>query len=127
LRHFVVDTKNFSFSLMTENTLGKKWLMVYSFSSFVYYLSININYLNLLYSIFKSLFLSSSSSIFYGFIFLLITCNFEIFLCIYTSKTAKIHLLSIITMFTFSLLTIKYILDNNYLKKNFIILFMIEF
>ena len=36
LRHFVVDTKNFSFSLMTENTLGKKWLMVYSFSSFVY-------------------------------------------------------------------------------------------
>ena len=114
LRHFVVDTKNFSFSSMTENTLGKKWLMVYSFSSFVYYLSININYLNLLYSIFKSLFLSSSSSIFYGFIFLLITCNFEIFLCIYTSKTAKIHLLSIITMFTFSFILFVTIIKGIY-------------
>ena len=113
LRHFVVDTKNFSFSRMTENTLGKKWLMVYSFSSFVYYLSININYLNLLYSIFKS-FLSASSSIFYGFIFLLITCNFEIFLCIYTSKTRKIHLLSIITMFTFSFILLVTIIKGIY-------------
>jgi len=113
LRHFVVDTKNFSFSLMTENTLGKKWLMVYSFSSFVYYLSININYLNLLYSIFKSFF-SSSSSIFYGFIFLLISCNFEIFLCIYTSKTTKMHLLSIITMFTFSFILIVTIIRGIY-------------
>jgi amino acid permease len=114
LRHFVVDTKNFSFSLMTENTLGKKWLMVYSFSSFVYYLSININYLNLLYSIFKSLFISSSSSIFYGFIFLLISCNFEIFLCIYTSKTTKMHLLSIITMITFSFILLVTIIKGIY-------------
>ena len=98
---------------MTENTLGKKWLMVYSFSSFVYYLSININYLNLLYSIFKSFF-SSSSSIFYGFIFLLISCNFEIFLCIYTSKTTKMHLLSIITMFTFSFILIVTIIRGIY-------------
>ena len=99
---------------MTENTLGKKWLMVYSFSSFVYYLSININYLNLLYSIFKSLFISSSSSIFYGFIFLLISCNFEIFLCIYTSKTTKMHLLSIITMITFSFILLVTIIKGIY-------------
>ena len=112
LRHFVVDTKNFSFSLMTENTLGKKWLMVYSFSSFIYYLSININYLNLLYSIFKSLFYSSS--IFYGFIFLLTSCSFEIFLCIYTSKTTKMHLLSIITMFTFSFILLVTIIRGIY-------------
>ena len=56
LRSFVVDTKYFSFSLMTELTLGKKWLMIYSFSSFIFYLSININYLTLIYSIFKSSF-----------------------------------------------------------------------
>ena len=66
LRSFVVDTKYYSYSLMTETTLGKKWLMVYSFSSFIYYISVNINYLSLLYSLFKSTFVSHSS--FYGFI-----------------------------------------------------------
>ena len=102
LRSFVVDTKYYSYSLMTETTLGKKWLMVYSFSSFIYYISVNINYLSLLYSLFKSTFVSHSS--FYGFIFLLITCSIEIFLCLYTSKTAKINLLSLITMFSFAII-----------------------
>jgi amino acid permease len=100
LRSFVVDTKNFSFSSITDKTLGKKWLMLYSFFSFIYYLSININYMSLLYSIFKSLFIDDQT--FYGFIFLLVSCNFEIFLCLYTSKTAKMHLLSIITMISFA-------------------------
>ena len=104
LRSFVVDTKYYSYSLMTETTLGKKWLMVYSFSSFIYYISVNINYLSLLYSLFKSTFVSHSS--FYGFIFLLITCSIEIFLCLYTSKTAKINLLSLITMFSFAIIII---------------------
>ena len=104
LRSFVVDTKNFSFSSITDKTLGKKWLMLYSFSSFIYYLSININYMSLLYSIFKSLFIDDQT--FYGFIFLLVSCNFEIFLCLYTSKTAKMHLLSIITMFSFAIIVL---------------------
>jgi amino acid permease len=104
LRSFVVDTKNFSFSSITDKTLGKKWLMLYSFSSFIYYLSINLNYMSLLYSIFKSLFIDDQT--FYGFIFLLVSCNFEIFLCLYTSKTAKMHLLSIITMFSFAIIVL---------------------
>ena len=104
LRSFVVDTKNFSFSSITDKTLGKKWLMLYSFSSFIYYLSININYLSLLYSIFKSLFIDNQT--FYGFIFLLVSCSCEIFLCLYTSKTAKMHLLSIITMLSFAFIVL---------------------
>ena len=104
LRSFVVDTKNFSFSSITDKTLGKKWLMLYSFSSFIYYLSINLNYMSLLYSIFKSLFIDDQT--FYGFIFLLVSCSSEIFLCLYTSKTAKMHLLSIITMFSFAIIVL---------------------
>ena len=102
LRSFVVDTKYFSYSLMTEKTLGKKWLMVYSFSSFIYYLSVNLNYLSLLYSIFKSSFVAHSS--FYGYIFLLVTCSIEIFLCLYTSKASNLNLLSLITMFSFTII-----------------------
>ena len=37
LRSFVVDTKYFSFSLMTETILGSKWLTIYAFSSFIIY------------------------------------------------------------------------------------------
>ena len=110
LRSFVVDTKYFSFSLMTETTLGKKWLMVYSISSFIYYISININYLSIIYSIFRSFFLAHSTL--YGFIFLLVTCSIEIFLCLYTSKTAKINLLSLITMFNFFIIVIVIIIEG---------------
>ena len=102
LRSFVVDTKYFSYSSMTERILGKKWLMIYSFSSFIYYLSVNINYKSLLYSLFESSFVSHSK--FYGFVFLLLTCSMEIFLCLYTSKTSKINLLSLITMFNYTLI-----------------------
>ena len=124
LRSFVVDTKYFSFSLMTETTLGKKWLMVYSFSSFVYYLSINISYLSIIYAIFRSFFLTHSTLI--GFIFLLVTGSIEIFLCLYTSKIAKINLLSLITMFNFFIIVIVIIYEGfrssikyEYLAKKF--------
>lgn len=102
LRSFVVDTKYFSFSLMTETTLGTKWLMVYNISSFIYYLSIDINYLSLIYSIFKSSLVSHST--FIGFNFLLITCSIEIFLCLFTSKTSKINFLSLLTMFNYAII-----------------------
>ena len=104
LRSFVVDTKYFSFSLMTETTLGKKWLMVYNISSFIYYLSIDINYLSLIYSIFKSTLISHST--FIGFNFLLITCSIEILLCLFTSETYKINFLSLVTMFSYALIVL---------------------
>ena len=120
LRSFVVDTKYFSYSLMTETTLGKKWLMVYSFSSFIYYLSININYLTLLYSIFKSSFLAHST--FIGYIFLLITCSLEIFLCLFTSKTAKINLFSIVTMLNYAFILLITVIEgiHSSIKKDYI-------
>jgi amino acid permease len=104
LRSFVVDTKYFSYSYMTETILGKKWLMIYSVSSFLFYSSINTNYITLLYSIFKSTLVSHAKL--YGFTFLLITCSIEIFLCLYTSKPRKVNILSLITMLSFTILVL---------------------
>lgn len=124
LRSFVVDTKNFSFSLMTEVTLGKKWLRVYSISSFFYYLSFNITYICLFYSIYKSFWVSHSS--FLGFIFLLVTCSIEIFICVYTSKIKKINLLSLITMFNYFIIVFVTVIEgfhnsihDKYISKKF--------
>ena len=39
LRYFVVDTKFFSFALMTNEILGKNWLRVYTISSLIFYIS----------------------------------------------------------------------------------------
>ena len=49
LRSFVVDTKYFSFALMTETILGHRWLKIYAFCSFVIYVSMVINYLTSIY------------------------------------------------------------------------------
>ena len=118
LRSFVVDTKYFSYSSMTETTLGTRWLMIYSFSSFIYCLSVNMNYLTLLYSLFESSFVSHST--FYGFIFLLATCSIEIFLCLYTSKTSKINLLSLITMFSYAILILITVFQGIFLSSKYI-------
>lgn len=98
--------------------------MVYSFSSFIYYLSININYLTLSYSIFKSSFVVHST--FIGLIFLLITCSLEINLCLFESKTAKINLFSIVTMLNYAFILIITVVEGihssikkDYISKNF--------
>ena len=51
LRHFVVDTKFFSFALMTNEILGKQWLKIYAVSSLIFYISIEINNLYTIYTI----------------------------------------------------------------------------
>ena len=56
LRSFVVDTKYFSFALMTETILGHKWLKIYAFSSFIIYVGMEVNYLNLIYDKIQNLF-----------------------------------------------------------------------
>jgi amino acid permease len=103
LRSFVVDTKYFSFSLMTETTLGKNWLRIYCFTSILFYFFVNISYLILLYSIFQNYW---ENKFWKKCLFILITCPIEIILCIYSSKTAKIHLFSIFIMITFIILCI---------------------
>ena len=50
LRYFVVDTKFFSFALMTNEILGKNWLRVYTISSLIFYISGEINYLSTIYN-----------------------------------------------------------------------------
>ena len=40
LRRFVVDTKYFSFALMTNEILGKTWLKIYVICSLIFYLSV---------------------------------------------------------------------------------------
>ena len=51
LRSFVVDTKFFSFALMTNEILGKNWLVIYVICSLAFYLSVEINYLSIIYTV----------------------------------------------------------------------------
>ena len=64
LRSFIVETKYSSFSVMTKTVLGKKWLIVYSITIFILFLSVNINYININYSIFKTLFSKDDKNIY---------------------------------------------------------------
>ena len=105
LREFVVDAKYYSFSAMTEIVLGKKWLIVYALSSSAFYLSGIISYLNVCYSIFKTVYKNEESykKYIYGILYILITYALEVFLCLYTRNTQRIHLISILVIITFSI------------------------
>ena len=103
LRSFLVDTKYSSFSVMTETVLGKKWLIVYALTIFMCYLSVNIYYINVNYSIFRTIFSDKNDSgkYIFGVLFLLITCAIEILLCLYTRNTKKVHLISLVVAIIF--------------------------
>ena len=102
LRSFIVETKYSSFSVMTKTVLGKKWLIVYSITIFILFLSVNINYININYSIFKTLFSKDDKNIYiFGAFFLIVTSILEILLCIFTSNTKKVHLISMIIVIIF--------------------------
>ena len=103
LRSFLVDTKYSSFSVMTETVLGKKWLIVYAITIFMCYLSVNINYMNINYSIFRTIFSEDDDSekYFFGVLYLLVTYAIEIFLCVYTRNTNKVHLISLVVVIIF--------------------------
>ena len=47
LRNFIISTNLFSLSGITKKLLGKRWLKIYAFSAVIFYLSIEINYVNL--------------------------------------------------------------------------------
>ena len=103
LRSFLVDTKYSSFSVMTETVLEKKWLIVYAITIFMCYLSVNINYMNINYSIFRTIFSEDDDSekYFFGVLYLLVTYAIEIFLCVYTRNTNKVHLISLVVVIIF--------------------------
>lgn len=101
LRSFVVDTKYYSFALMTETILGQKWLRTYSLSSFILYVSALVNYVSLMHSYFKELINTEKYKPYHGILFFLVTFSLELFLCEYTSKTYKIHILSMVSIVSF--------------------------
>ena len=108
LRSFAVDSEYYSFSVMTERVLGKKWLMVYALSSSIFYLSGIMGYMNVCYSIFRTLWsdVKDYRRYIFGLIYLFITYIIEIFLCLYTRITTRVHLFSIIVIIAFSVFVV---------------------
>ena len=99
LRSFVVDTKYFSFALMTETILGPQWLKLYAVSSFIMYVSMEVSYLSTIYYYIKGILLLDS--VWFHFIYYVVSIIIEIIICLYISKIAKMHLLSIISISCF--------------------------
>ena len=105
LRSFVVDTKYFSFALMTETILGSKWLNIYAFSSFVVYLSMVINYLTSIYVYIKGM--HDIEAWLYYIIYYSIAIIIEIIICLYISKMNNMmHFLSIVSFISFFLIVL---------------------
>lgn len=102
LRSFVVDTKYFSFALMTNEILGKNWLKVYTICSLIFYLSIEINYISLIYNLISNMIdFSGDYEILLNILYFLITIAIEIIICSFISKIRKIHAYSLISSFIF--------------------------
>ena len=105
LRSFVVDTKYFSFALMTETILGSNWLKIYAFSSFVIYVSMLINYLTSINVYIKGM--NEIEEWLYYIIYYSITVIIEIIICLYISKMNNMmHFLSIVSFTSFFLIVL---------------------
>ena len=116
LRSFVVDTKYFSFALMTETILGPRWLKTYALSSFIIYVSMVINYLTSIYDYIEGM-LGFDNNIFYHLLYFIITIVIEIFICLYITKMANMmHFLSIVSIFCFTLITFSLIVVSIFLN-----------
>ena len=76
---FVVDTKFFSFALMTSQILGNNWLKVYT-------ISLISNLIDF----------SGDNRIIINIFYFIITISTEIFICSYISNIQKVHLLSLV-------------------------------
>ena len=105
LRSFVVDTKYFSFALMTETILGPTWLKIYAFSSFVIYVSMVINYLTSINVYIDGM--HDFEGWLYYIIYYTIAIIIEIIICLYISKMNNMmHFLSIVSFVSFFLVVL---------------------
>ena len=102
LRSFVVETKYFSFALMTETILGARWLQLYAFCSLIIYMFMEVSYINSLYDHILDMF--GTNTVWFTILYFLISIIVEIIICMYISKIAKMHLLSIISVSCFFIL-----------------------
>ena len=115
LRSFVVDTKYFSFGIITLEILGEKWLKIYTISSLTFYLSIEVTYLSEIYTILSNLLnFDKDFSILKNIFFFIVTIPLEIFIFLYYAKVQKIHLLSFISCFIFLLIFLIIIITGAY-------------
>ena len=97
LRRFVVDSRLFSFAIITQTTLGNFWLKIYVITSFIFYMSGLINYSKLLYLIMESMLNFLKEGIF-KVLYFLIVGTIEIILCIFTNELTKLFILSSIVV-----------------------------
>lgn len=100
LRSFVVDSKNFSFALMTEKILGPKWLKTYALCSFAIYTSMEVSYLSSIFSYVKGMYKNLDTTLF-RILYFSISIIIEIIICLYITKISYMHFLSIISIFCF--------------------------
>jgi len=112
LRSFVVDTKYYSFSLMTETILGSLWLKIYAFSSFTIYTSMEVSYLSSIYIYIQSMYGDDFDNIFPNILFFIISIIVEIIIFLYITKIANVHLLSIIIITCFTIMLISLIIAS---------------
>lgn len=125
LRSFVVDTKYFSFALMTETILGSTWLKIYGVSSLITYLSMDVNYLSMIYNYIWTMIPSIGQNSLIRLLYFFLTYILEVFLCMYITKVAKMHLLSLICLSCFGIILLSVIIIsiiyniNGTVKKKF--------
>ena len=106
LRRFVVDTKLYSYSTITEASLGYFWLVMYSVSSFIVYMMSISNYLKSLFNVTCSVIPGINEHTVAKFFYYFITYIIEVILCIFTSNLSKIHILSLIAFWIFLIILI---------------------
>ena len=105
LRYFVVDTKFFSFALMTNEILGKNWLKIYIISSLIFYISVEINYFYMIYTIISQMVdLKGDNQLISNIIYFCITIPIEIFICSFIAKIKRVHIFSLISSVLFIIL-----------------------
>ena len=122
LRSFIVDTKFYSFALMTETILGKKWLKIYGVSSLIVYLSMVVYYKKMMYTYIMGIFGKENDiNYVYKLIYYFSIAAVEIIVILFTKNT-KIQILSIVSLFCFTAILLCIIgfsiknLSNDYKK-----------
>ena len=115
LRNFVVDTKSFSFALMTNEILGKCWLKIYVICSLIFYISIEINNLYMIYTILLRMFKikEGHNLLLLNVFFFPISIIIEIFMCSYIAKIKRVHLFSLISSILFMIALIIIIIEGS--------------
>lgn len=109
LRRFIIDTRYFSFALMTEKIIGNIWMKVYVICSLIFYLSIEINYLSEIFTVVSKLVGISKEDYIKIIVYFIVTILLEVFICSYSSNIKKIHIISFFSFIFFIIILISVI------------------